>query len=80
MDDVDLMIEVDWPEASWSDGRPVTGMRGLLSCGHYARPVHAASSTWDFPHDPQTCPECGREVQFDLRLQAAILLSWEREA
>lgn len=68
----DLVIPGDFP-----DGVP--GVRGLLSCGHYASPVHERSSTWDFPHDPHVCPHCGEERQFDLRLQAAIIDSWSMD-
>lgn len=64
-----LLIEVPWPEA----GEGVVGVSALLSCGHYARPVHQVSSDWDFPADPHDCPEgCGPR-QYDVRLQAQLL-------
>lgn len=55
---------------TFSDGSP--GVRALLACGHYGRTVAEASSCWDFPGDPETCPTCREPRQFDVRLQAYL--------
>jgi len=50
------------------------GISGLLTCGHYAGPFHAASSTWDRPDEAYACPNGCGERQFDLRLQLRLMI------
>lgn len=67
-----LLRIVDWPEASSGHEPHVTGVSALLACGHWASPVHEASSDWDFTGEPRYCPTCCHLVQMDPRLQAAL--------
>ena len=64
------MVAVDWEIL---DGTTMTGLCGLLTCGHFSGPVHEASSVWDFPDEAHGCPTCGEDRQLDLRLQAALV-------
>ena len=51
----------------------VTGLSGLLTCGHYAGPFHEASSVWGQPDQAHRCASgCGYR-QFDLRLQVVLM-------
>jgi hypothetical protein len=67
-----LLRIVDWPEANSEYEPHVTGVSALLACGHWASPVHEASSDWDFAGEPRYCPACCHLVQMDPRLQAAL--------
>ena len=67
-----LFVEEAWPQLTETMGRPYTGVRGRLTCGHFGDICGDASSTWDFPHEVQVCPEGCGEVQFHLYLQAAL--------
>jgi|GEM_PF-6305296 len=51
----------------------VTGIDGLLTCGHYVGPFHEASSVWDRPDEAHLCPNGCGERQFDLRLQLHLM-------
>jgi hypothetical protein len=53
-----------------SAGDSETKVECLLSCGHWSTPISHASSAFDFPDEPHNCDTCGKERQWDLRLQA----------
>ena len=46
--------------------------RVRLTCGHFSGPVSVGSSWFDFPDDPEHCPQCNEERQMDLGLQAYL--------
>ena len=57
----------EFSAASWG-GYTITGLSARLACGHWSKPVHEASSDWDFPHEGHQCPEgCGL-VNYDSRV------------
>lgn len=82
MPDLPLIIEatpLELVEFGWDEDalrHPERYLRPLLSCGHYDRPTFECSSQWDFPHDEHICSTCGAEVQWDVRVQAAVIETW----
>jgi len=44
-------------------------LKALLTCGHYSRDIFDRSSTWDFTHEEQECPQGCTPVFFTQEVQ-----------
>ena len=66
-DDIIWQVHEEFSCTSTS-GYTTTGLSARLACGHWATPVHEASSNWDFPHEAQNCPEGCGWINYDQRV------------